>query len=85
MTIMENKGISFDPSDLDGMRKLMDEHGDSEFPFDGMNENMEQVSISISTERIDAVTYQHNGWTRRNVYWRDGTREELYEGKWNNG
>ncbi len=82
---MESKAINFDPSDLDGMRKLMDEHGDSEFPFDGMNENMEQVSISISTERIDAVTYQHNGWTRRNVYWRDGTREELYEGKWNNG
>lgn len=79
---MENKGINFDPYDLDGMRKLMNEHGDSVSPFDGMNENMEQVSISIAKERIDVVTYQHNGWTRRNVYWRDGTREELYEGKW---
>ena len=39
---MENKGINFDPYDLDGMRKLMDEHGDSIFPFDGMNENTPQ-------------------------------------------
>ena len=61
---MENKGINFDPYDLDGMRKLMDEHGDSVSLFGGMNENMEQVSISIAKERIDVVTYQHNGWTR---------------------
>lgn len=45
---MENKGINFDSYDLDGMQKLMDEHGDSVFPFDSMNENMEQVSISIA-------------------------------------
>ena len=74
--------IELDPSDLDGMRKLMDEHGDSKFPFSGTNEDMEQVSISIAKDRIDVVTYQDNGWIRRNVYWRDGTREELFEGKW---
>ena len=74
--------IEFDSSDLDGMRKLMDEHGDSKFPFSGTNEQMEQISISIAKDRIDVVTYQDNGWIRRNVYWRDGAREELFEGKW---
>ena len=74
--------IKFDSSDLDGMRRLMDEYGGSSASFDGTNENIEQVSISIAKDRIDVVTFQDNGWTRRNVYWRDGTREELYEGKW---
>ena len=74
--------IAFDSSDLEGMRKLMDEYGDGKFPFVGTNEDMEEISISIAKDRIDVVTYQDNGWTRRNVYWRDGTREELFEGKW---
>ena len=74
--------IDFDSTDLDGMRRLMDEYGGSNASFDGTNENIEQVSISIAKDRIDVVTFQDNGWTRRNVYWRDGTREELYEGKW---
>lgn len=74
--------VEFDSSDLDGMRRLMDEYGGSSASFDGTNENIEQVSISIAKDRIDVVTFQDNGWTRRNVYWRDGTREELYEGKW---
>lgn len=80
----ETRPLTFtvDPSDLEGLRKLMDEHGDSEFPFSGRNEQMEEVTISIAKDRIDVVTFQHNGWTRRNVYWRDGTREELFEGKW---
>ena len=74
--------IKFDSSDLDGMRRLMDEYGGSSASFDGTNEDTEQVSISIAKDRIDVVTFQDNGWTRRNVYWRDGTREELFEGKW---
>ena len=74
--------VEFDSTDLDGMRRLMDEYGGSRASFDGTNENIEQVSISIAKDRIDVVTFQDNGWTRRNVYWRDGTREELYEGKW---
>ena len=35
---MEEKiQISFDSTDLAGMIKIMDEHGDSEFPFMGKN------------------------------------------------
>ena len=74
--------INFDSTDLGGMRQLMDEYGGSNASFYGTNENIEQVSISIAKDRIDVVTFQDNGWTRRNVYWRDGTREELFEGKW---
>lgn len=50
--------------------------------FFGDNENLEEVMVSVAKDRIDVVTFQNNGWTRRNVYWRDGTREELFEGKW---
>lgn len=80
----EIKPLTFmvDPSDYDGLRRIMDEHGDIEVPFFGDNENLEEVMVSVAKDRIDVVTYQHNGWTRRNVYWRDGTREELFEGKW---
>lgn len=80
----EAKPLTFtvDPTDLAGLRRVMDEYGESEFPFFGENENLEETMISVCKERIDVVTFQHNGWTRRDVYWRDGTREELYEGKW---
>lgn len=74
--------IEFDSTDLDGMRRLMDEYGGSSASFDGTNEDIEQISISIAKDRIDVVTFQDNGWTRRNVYWWDGTREEIFEGKW---
>ena len=72
--------FTLDPSDHDGLCRIMDEHGDSKIPFAGDNENLEGVLISVAKDRIDVVTFQHNGWTRRNVYWRDGTRDELFEG-----
>lgn len=74
--------VEFDSTDLGGMRRLMDEYGTVTAPFVSMNEDAEHIFIHVSKDRIDVVTLQHNGWTRRNVYWRDGTREELYEGKW---
>ena len=74
--------FTVDPSDYDGLRQIMDEYGDSEVSFSGDNENLEEVMISVANDRIDVGTFQSNGWTRRNVYWRDGTREELFEGKW---
>lgn len=74
--------FTVDPSDHDGLRRIMDEHGGSDIPFAGDNENMEEVMISVAKDRIDVVTFQSNGWTRCNVYWQDGTREELFEGKW---
>lgn len=74
--------FTFDPNDYSGLLKIMDEHGDSETPFFSHNTDMEDLTISVSKERIDVTTYQDNGWVRRNVYWRGGTVEELYEGRW---
>ena len=76
------KQINFDPTDLDGMLALMDEHGESKTMFPGENENGERTDISIFKDKIVCSTMQQNGWVRQNVYWRDGTREELYDGRW---
>ena len=81
---MEKKDLTFtfDPTDLGAMRALMDEHGNSNTMFVGVNTDFEQTTISISQEKIIYVTYQHNGWVRKNIYWRDGTREETFDGRW---
>ncbi len=71
--------IHFDPSDFNGILKLMDEYGDRKTMYPGTNENGEAVYISIFPDRIVVDTHQINDWTRRNIYHRDGTREELYE------
>ena len=48
----------------------------------GVNTEFEETTISIFPEKIVYVTYQHNGWKRKNIYWRDGTREEMFDGRW---
>ena len=81
---MEKKDLTFtfDPTDLGAMCALMDEYGHSDTMFMGVNTEFEETTISIFPEKIVYVTYQHNGWTRKNIYWRDGTREELFDGRW---
>ena len=81
---MEKKDLTFtfDPTDLGAMCALMDEHGTSDTMFMGVNTEFEETTISIFPEKIVYVTYQHNGWTRKNIYWRDGTREEMFDGRW---
>lgn len=78
----DKKAINFDSSDLEGMRKLMDLHGDSEFPFFGTNEDGEDVIISVCRDNIMIRTFQHNRWVRVATYWRDGVYEETFEGRW---
>ena len=79
----EKELIKFDPSNLAGMKKLMQEHGDDETMKFGSNELGEDVSISIFKDKIVVVTNQSNGWIRKNIYYPTGEREELFEGKWN--
>ena len=81
---MTEKALTFvfDPTDLKAMCKLMDEYGDSDTMFTGTNTELEDTTISIFHDRIVYVTFQSNGWVRKNVYWRDGTREELFDGRW---
>ena len=71
--------IHFDPTDQEAMNKLMGEHGDSKTMYPGTNEHGEHVYISIFKEKIVTSTSQSNGWTRKNIYYRDGSREETYE------
>ena len=71
--------IHLDPTDFEGMLKLMDDYGDSKTMFPGTNEGGEDVHISIFPDKIVTETFQHNGWIRKNIYYRDGTREELYD------
>ena len=75
--------MEFNPRDLNRMRKLMKEHGKSSNAFRGENVDGESIEFSIFEDRIAVRTYQSNGWTRLNVYYEDGSSEELFEGKWN--
>ena len=78
---MDNK-IAFDPADLSGMLSLMDAYGNSSTVFPGENEHGEAVYLSIFPDKIVTTTEQENGWVRINIYNRDGTREETFDGKW---
>ncbi|MCC8130308.1 MAG: hypothetical protein LUC38_07790 [Oscillospiraceae bacterium] len=71
--------ITFNPKDLKGMQNLMKTYGNSPEPFCGENENGEQITISVFSDRIAVVVMQGNGWSRVNSYYADGTVEETYE------
>lgn len=76
--------MEFNPNDLKSMRNLMDTYGNSDTMKPGINELGEKVTISIFEDKIVVVTYQSNRWIRKNIYHYDGTREELFEGRFNN-
>ena len=85
----ENRGITikdklyFDSSDRIGMLNLMAQYGESEEMMFGENEQGETTQISIFPDHIVLVTMQHNGWVRKNIYYRDSyDTEELYECRW---
>lgn len=62
---------------------IMEEYGDSEFPFFGKNQNDEDIEIHVSKESIVLVTYQKNKWIRKNYFYKgEFYTEELFEGKW---
>lgn len=52
-------------------------------PLTAENENGEFVLVEEGKRSGEhfyrTQTLQKNGWTRTNVYWEDGTVEELYE------
>ncbi|WP_417342055.1 hypothetical protein [Evtepia gabavorous] len=85
---MEKQRATFtlDPTDYNGLLGIMRDYGDSQFPFFGENEEGEDVEIHVCKDSITVVTYQKNGWVRRNVYTHsdgDITSEELFDGKYN--
>ncbi len=76
--------MKFDFCDLDLMVSLMDDYQKYDSTLFGTNENGEHVNIGIYKDRIAVRTYQKNGWTRLNVYYRDGSSEEVFDGRWKN-
>ena len=77
-----DNSIHFDSNDLKGMKELMDKLGDSTSMFSGENENGETVYISIYHTQIVIKTMQKNHWVRLNTYYRDGSSDETFDGRW---
>lgn len=76
---MNIKDVVVDPRDYQGMLELMKHHAEFELPLSGKNENGENVLISINEHNITIQTCQSNDWFRTNIYYDDGTSEELFE------
>lgn len=74
--------VLFNPKDLRAMCELMDKYGDIGTLFPGVNTEGESTNLSIFPDKIVCVTYQHNGWVRKNTYWRDGSWEEVFVSRW---
>ena len=81
-TTFDGTTLNFDPSDWKEMFKLMERADEFTEPAIGKNLDQEKVMISVNHDNITVETIQHNGWLRRNVYWIDGTVEELFNGRW---
>lgn len=81
---MDKKELTFnvDTTDHKALVKLMDDMGGNPNLYVGKNEEGEQVQISIEREKITIETHQVNGWIRQNIYYRDGTSDETFDGKW---
>lgn len=69
----------FDFSDPHEREKIMNEHEMFNTLLVGVNDDGENVIVTVFEDRIEFVTCQKNGWCRINIYHRDGTYEELYK------
>lgn len=79
----DSKGaIQFDSTDWPGMISLMNRHAEFDTMIECKNQDDELMHLSILEDHIVCVIYQHNHWIRKMMYHRDGTVEEMYDGKW---
>lgn len=76
---MNELNINF--TNLDEVVKACKKYGSSKMPFNGKNTDDENVIIEIYPNKIRVTTFQKNRWERENIYYTDGTCEELYKGK----
>ena len=80
-TIPNSDGELF--KSAEGRRLLMKRYGGSRFPYSGVNEDGEQVLVSISADSIVINTFQSNGWVRVNYYDAEGSPDgETFDGHW---
>jgi len=72
--------IQFNGNNPELLKNLMASYGNCNYPFFGKNANGESVSISIFPDKIVYVTFQGNGWIRKNYYDENGyPNGETYE------
>lgn len=80
---MSDNKIFFDSNNPELLRSLMEEYGDSKYPFDGKNEYGEDTEIHIHKDLIIYKTMQSNGWVRVNYFNEDGIEDgETFDGRW---
>lgn len=74
--------IEIDFNNLEAMLEVMDKYHTTKTMLFGESSDGEMTTTSIFKDRIVHTTYQNNHWIRVNVLHRDGTIEELFDGKW---
>lgn len=72
------KTLKIDFGNFAELRSLMDKAEEFDTILMGENEDGESVTTSILKDKIITETLQNNGWTRKNIIYYDGSREELY-------
>ena len=79
---MREMQFTIDPTDFGGLVSIMDQYGGTDGIFVGHNEEGEDTLMSVSNGDITVTTFQKNGWIRKDVYFRDGVSETLFDRKW---
>ena len=79
MILKTINSVVFDPDDKKGIQQLIKDHILYPNSLVGQNKLGEQVTVSVNSDNVTQVTFQRNGWLRTNIYWKDGTTEELYD------
>lgn len=78
MTTFEDGVLCFDPTDWASNVSLMLKHSEFKQALMGRNTDGETVWIHINKDNITVQTFQDNGFIRENIYYSDGTSEELF-------
>lgn len=77
---VENEtSVRVDFNDWNSIIDAMDKYSYLDHMIFGTNQDGEKIAMSIWEDKIILNTYQSNGWTRINIYYRDGDVEESYE------
>lgn len=74
-----NNCIEINFSDLEAMKKVMDEYHTTNTMLFGENSDGEFTTTSIFRDKIVVVTYQENDYVCESTLHRDGTIEHIYK------
>ena len=73
----EEQKLLFDFSDRNVIKDLLENYKGMYFVGHNMEDELNE--IEIKEFKVEVHTHQKNGWIRTNVYWDDGTSEEMFE------